>query len=63
VDFANSLVKLCGYLVGVSLADVARDGKAISNQPLALGFAPPHDLITIHYFYRGFGRPPHFGRR
>jgi len=36
-----------GYLVGVSSANVARNGKAPSNQPLAPGFAPLHDLSTI----------------
>jgi hypothetical protein len=30
-------------------ANVARNGKALGNQPLALGFAPLHDLSTIHY--------------
>jgi len=48
VDFANDFVKVGGYLVGLVPANVARDGKALANQPLALGFAPLNDLSTIH---------------
>ena len=52
MDFANDFVKVGGYLVGLVPANVARDGKALANQPLALGFAPLHDLSTIHYLHR-----------
>jgi hypothetical protein len=34
-------------VVRVAPADVARDGEALSNQPLALGFTPINDLGTI----------------
>ena len=62
MDFANDFVKVGGYLVGLVPANVARDGKALANQPLALGFAPLHDLSTIHHFHRsneGLGAPRH----
>jgi len=52
VDLANELVEADGYLVGVVPANVARDGKALGNQPLALRFAPLNDLSTIHYLHR-----------
>ena len=55
MDFANDFVKVGGYLVGLVPANVARDGKALSNQPLALGFAPLHDLGTIHCLHMKFG--------
>jgi len=47
MDFANDLVEAGGYVVRVAPADVARDGEALSNQPLALGFTPINDLGTI----------------
>jgi hypothetical protein len=35
-------------LVGAAPANVTVYGKAFANQPLALGFAPLHDLGTMH---------------
>jgi len=46
MHFANDLVEAGRYLLGVAPADVARDGEALSNQPLALGFTPLNDLGT-----------------
>src|SRR4029434_8264558 len=34
---------------------VARNGKALGNQPLALGFSPLHDLSTLHCLHMKFG--------
>jgi hypothetical protein len=52
MDLANDLVEAGGYLVGMVPANVARDCKTLANQPLALGFAPLNDLITIHCLHR-----------
>src|SRR4029079_6107386 len=47
MHFANAVFQSGRYLLGVAPADVARDGEALSNQPLALGFTPINDLSTI----------------
>jgi hypothetical protein len=53
VDFANDFVEAGSYLLGVAPANGARDGEALSNQPLALGLTPLNDLIMTHYVQRG----------
>ena len=45
---ANHFLKAASNLVSAAPANVTIYGKAFANQPLALGFAPLHDLGTIH---------------
>jgi hypothetical protein len=37
-------------LLSVTVANVPADSKALGNKPLALRFAPLHDLRVIHYW-------------